>query len=128
MLFLGFVLMAVVIAAGVGVLRENAGSAHLTIFGHPVPSVHTEWEVFIAGAVVAVVFCVSLFLLGFGTARAVRRRQDLRDLQEDHEETMAILRQEKQQLQRELARARGGANAPDSGPVVPGMRVAPADR
>lgn len=126
MVLLGFVLMAAVIAVGVGVLRENTAPAHLSVFGRSVPSVHTEWEVFLVGALVAVVFTVSLFLLGLGVFRAVRRRQDLRDLQEEHQETMAVLRQEKQQLQRELARARGGV--PDTAPVVPGMRPAPADR
>lgn len=126
MVILGFVLMVAVIAIGVGVLRENTATAHLSVFGHSVAPVHTEWELFLAGALVAVVFTVSLLLLGFGTFRAVRRRQDLRDLQEEHEETMSALRLEKQQLQRELARARGGL--PDAAPVVPGMRPAPADR
>ena len=52
--------------------------------------------------------------------RSMRVRRQLRELREEHEESLSTMEMERQQFQRELARARGtrGAPVPSDVPVV----------
>ncbi|WP_207943691.1 hypothetical protein [Actinomadura sp. KC345] len=121
MVFLGFLLVAAAIAAGVGVVLDNTGSADLVVFGQTVPGVSEQWQVFGAGAAVAIVFFLGMTLAFTGTARRIRVRRDLRDLRDEHEESLTTLVAEKRRLERELAQARQGSRprpAP-SGPSGP---------
>ncbi|MFD0683700.1 hypothetical protein [Actinomadura fibrosa] len=130
MVFVGFLLLAAAIAVGAGVVLDDGGPAHLVVFGRTVPGVEEQWQVFLAGAAVAVVFVAGMSLTFMGAARRVRARRDLRYLREEHEESLTTLEMEKRRLERELARVRGsgasGPTAPDpsgapgpSGPPVP---------
>lgn len=139
MVFLGFLLVAAAIAVGAGVVLDNTDAAHLAVFGQNVPGLNNEWQVFLAGAAVAVVFVLGMTLTVSGAARRIRNRRDLRDLREEHEESLTTLEMEKRRLERELARVRQNdprQNAPRRGAQQPepaatsvqGVRVAPRSR
>ncbi|RKS79476.1 hypothetical protein BZB76_0942 [Actinomadura pelletieri DSM 43383] len=113
MVFLGSLLVVAAIAAVVGVILGNTGSTSLVAFGQTVPGVDELWQVFLAGAVTAVVFIAGMALGVIGTVRLVRTRRDLRDLREEHEESLTTLEMEKRRLQRELARVRQAAAQAD---------------
>jgi uncharacterized membrane-anchored protein len=81
--FLGIVLAVAAVGVGIGVVAENSSSGSLSVFGQQVPGVHTEAQVFIVGLAVATLVIAGLLV--------------------------SSLERKNQQLQRELARARGGA-------------------
>ncbi|GAA1789550.1 hypothetical protein [Actinomadura chokoriensis] len=134
MVFLGFLLVAAAIAVGAGVVLDNTDAAHLVVFGQSVPGLNNEWQVFLAGAGVAVVFVLGMTLTVSGAARRIRNRRDLRDLREEHEESLTTLEMEKRRLERELARVRqnaprrGGQQPEPAATSVQGVRVAPRSR
>ena len=111
MIILGLVLLAATITLGCGALQSNTDSAHLTIFGSTMPLVNTQGEVFFCGAMAGVFFMASLILVIFGIRRAIWLRQDLRNLREDHEQSLTTLTMEYGRLQRELARVRADTGA-----------------
>lgn len=124
MVFLGIVLAAAAVGVGVGVIAENSSSASLSVFGQNVPGVHTEAQVFIVGVIVATFVIAGIAVSSLSLLRSMRARRELRDLREERQESMSTLEMKNQQLQRELARARGGAgSAPVTGemPVSPGQ-------
>ena len=106
MVFLGFLLVMVAIAAGAGVVLDNTGSTRLVVLGETVPGVTEDWQVFLAGAAVSIVFFVGMMLVYTGIANRFRDRRDLRDLREEREESRSSLEREKRRLQQELAHAR----------------------
>lgn len=131
MVFLGFLLVAAAIAAGAGVVLDNTDAADLVVFGQSVPGVNNEWQVFLTGAGVAVVFVIGMMLTFTGAARRIRNRRDLRDLREEHQESLTTLEMEKRRLERELARVRQGSGRRGAQPRpepassgVQGVRVA----
>jgi hypothetical protein len=75
-----------------------------------------------AGAVVAIVFMAGVMLATLGFRRAISMRRELRDLREEHEESLQTLELERRKLQQALAQARRGM---DDRPSVPAQRVAP---
>jgi uncharacterized integral membrane protein len=106
MIFLGLVVAAAAVGVGVGVVLDNTTNAQLTFFGHAVPGVTSTWHIFLAGAVLAMVFMAGVIVIALGIGRAVRVRRELRDLRDEHEESLTTLEMEKRHLQRELARVR----------------------
>lgn len=116
MIFLGLVIAAAAVGVGVGVVVDNASNAQLTFLDHSVPGVSSMWHVFLVGAVVAIVFMGGMIVSVLGIGRAVRVRRELRDLRDEHEESLTTLEMEKRHLQRELARAR--QQGPGPGPVA----------
>ncbi|MFC6880334.1 MULTISPECIES: hypothetical protein [Actinomadura] len=126
MVFIGLILVAASIAVGAGVALDNAGPAELVVFGQDVPGVHDVWQVFFAGAAVAVVFMVGMTATFMGFGRVMRTRRDLRYLREEHEESLTTLEMEKRRLQQELARVRRDAAARPAAPTpVPASPGAP---
>ncbi|MFF5261974.1 hypothetical protein ACFY4C_23805 [Actinomadura viridis] len=109
MIFLGLLLAGAAVAFATAVVLENSGAAQLNAFGETVPGVTQEWQVFAAGAVVAIVFMTGIALATFGFRRTMGLRRELRDLRYEHEESMQTLEMEKRHLQRELAQARRNA-------------------
>ncbi|MFB4316305.1 hypothetical protein [Actinomadura sp. 21ATH] len=107
MIFLGLLVAACAVVAGAGVVAGNAGAVRLTLFGEAVPGVTEQWQVFMAGVVVAVLFVTGVLVATLGLRRAMDIRRELRELRDEHEESMQTLEMEKRQLQRELAKARG---------------------
>lgn len=122
MVFLGIVLAAAAVAVGVGVITENSSSASLNVFGQHVPGIHTEAHVFIAGMIVATFVIAGLVVSSLSLLRSMRVRREFHDLREEREESMSTLAMQNQQLQQELARARGGAG---SAPVTGEVPVSP---
>jgi uncharacterized protein HemX len=121
-IFLGIVLASAAVAVTIGVVAENSAPASLSVFGQHVPAVTSQAQVFVAGVVVAIFVVVGLAISSLGMGRSMRVRRELRDLREEHHESLTTLEMEKQQLQRELARARSGAaGVPTAGdiPVSP---------
>jgi hypothetical protein len=106
MIFLGLVVAAAAVGVGVTVVLDNTDTAQLTLFGETIPGITSQWHVFLAGAAVAVVFMSGMMVVILGVGRAIRVRRELRDLRDEHEESLTTLEMEKQHLQRELARAR----------------------
>ncbi|GAA2619596.1 hypothetical protein SMC26_38380 [Actinomadura fulvescens] len=109
MVFLGLALAVAAIVVAAAVVMDNTGDAQISAFGDTVPGVTAEWQVFLAGAVVAILFMAGTTIAAFGFNRSVRVRRELRELREEHEESIHTLELEKRQLQRELARFRQAA-------------------
>jgi uncharacterized membrane protein len=107
-IFLGLVLVGAAVALCTGVVLENGSPAQLNIFGHTMPGLTTEWQVFLAGVIVAVILIAGLTVVFFGIGRATRRREERRQVREEAEESISALQLQKRQLQRELALARAG--------------------
>jgi hypothetical protein len=116
MAFIGLLLLAAAAAVAAGIIMDNTDPSHLTAFGQAVPGIDNEWQVFLAGAAVAVVFVVGMMLTFAGAGRIIRARRDLRYLREEHEESLTTLEMEKRRLQNELARVRQNGGPAPSGP------------
>ncbi|MFI0412145.1 hypothetical protein [Actinomadura sp. 3N508] len=122
MIFLGLIVILAAVAVSVAVLLDNTGDAQMTVFGDEVPGITDQWHVFMAGAVVAIVFMVGVMIVTLGLKRALGMRRELRDLRDEHEESLQTLELERRKLQQALAQARRGM---DDQQPVPAQRVAP---
>jgi hypothetical protein len=122
MIFLGLIVALAAVAVGVAVVLDNTGTAQMTVFGDEIPGVTAQWHVFMAGAVVAIVFMAGVMVATLGFRRAMNMRRELRDLRDEHEESLQTLEMERRKLQQALAQARRGM---DDQPPVPAQRVAP---
>lgn len=106
MLFIGLIMAGAAVVVGAAIVIDNADPTELGLLGTTVPGITSEWQVFLAGAAVAVVFMAGLTFASFGMGRSLRKRREYRSLRDDHEEFIHTLEMEKAQLQRELARRR----------------------
>lgn len=122
MIFLGLIVVLAAIVAGVAVVLDNSGDAQLTAFGDDIPGITEQWHVFMAGAVVAIVFMAGMMIVALGFKRLLGVRRELRDLRDEHEESLQTLEMERRKLQQALAQARRGR---DDQASVPAQRVAP---
>ncbi|QKG23951.1 hypothetical protein [Actinomadura verrucosospora] len=122
MIILGLVVTLAALAAAVAVILGNTGGVHVSAFGHEVPGLTQQWHLFLAGVVVAIVFMAGAGIAALGFRRAVNIRRELRDLRDEHEESLQTLELERRKLQQALAQARRGL---DEQPPVPAQRVAP---
>ncbi|CND41439.1 Uncharacterised protein [Mycobacterium tuberculosis] len=122
MIFLGVIVALAAGTVGVAVVLDNSGGAQMSVFGEEIPGITQEWHLFMAGAVVAIVFMAGVMLATLGLRRAISMRRELRDLREEHEESLQTLELERRKLQQALAQARRGM---DDRPSVPAQRVAP---
>ena len=122
MIFLGLVIALAAVVVGTAVVLDNTGDVQLVVFGDSVPGVTQQWHVFMAGAVVAIVFMAGMGLAALGFRRAVGMRRELRNLRDEHEESLQTLEMERRKLQQALAQARRGLDEPS----VPAQRVAPS--
>lgn len=122
MIFLGLLVALAAGAVGVAVVLDNPGATRLTLFGDEVPGITSQWQVFMAGAVVAIVFMAGMTVATLGFRRAMGMRRELRDLRDEHEESLQTLEMERRRLQQALAQARRGM---DDQASVPAQRVAP---
>ncbi|NKZ03196.1 hypothetical protein [Actinomadura latina] len=122
MIFLGLIVALAAVVVGVAVVLDNAGSAQMSVFGDEIPGITQQWHVFMAGTVVAIVLMAGLMVATLGFRRAMNMRRELRDLRDEHEESLQTLEMERRKLQQALAQARRGV---DDQPSVPAQRVAP---
>lgn len=107
MVLLGIALAGAAVAVVVGVIAENSATASMSVFGQHVPGVTSEAQVFVAGVIVTIFFVIGLAISSLALGRSMRVGRELRELREEHEESLSTLELERQQFQRELARARG---------------------
>jgi uncharacterized membrane protein YgaE (UPF0421/DUF939 family) len=122
LIFLGLLVAALAMATAVGVVLDNTSPASLTVFHQAIPGVTSQWQVFVAGATVAIIFMAGMMIAFFGIGRAFRLRQEIRDLRDEHEQSMHTMEMEKRRLQRALEHARSENGAPPhlpSHPAVP---------
>ncbi|NDU76279.1 hypothetical protein GWI34_27155 [Actinomadura sp. DSM 109109] len=122
MIFLGLLVALAAGAVGVAAVLDGSDAARLTLFGDEVPGITSQWQVFMAGAAVAVVFMAGMTIASLGFRRAVHMRRELRELRDEHEESLQTLEMERRKLQQALAQARRGM---DDQAAVPAQRVAP---
>ncbi|WP_412515895.1 hypothetical protein K8Z49_30950 [Actinomadura madurae] len=122
MIFLGLIVALAAVAVGVAVVLDNGGAAEMAVFGNDVPGVTAQWHVFMAGAVVAIVLMAGVTVAMLGFRRAMNMRRELRDLRDEHEESLQTLEIERRKLQQALAQARRGM---DDQPPVSAQRMAP---
>lgn len=108
MVFLGLILAAIAVAAGVGVLLGNNDPVTVTAYGQSV-SGFTEREIFIGGLAVACLFVLGWILIISGFRRRRRLKGDLDELdelRENREAYIESLEAERARLTRELSQAR----------------------
>ena len=122
MIILGLIVALAAAAAGVAVVLDNTGDARLAVFGDEIPGITQQWHIFMAGAVGAIVIMAGMMGATLGFRRAMNGRRELRDLRDEHEESLQTLELERRKLQQALAQARRGM---DDQPPVPAQRVAP---
>lgn len=111
MVVLGIVLAGAAVVVGAALVAGSASPASLGVFGHHVPGVHTSGQVLIVGAAVATLVIAGILMSWLSLLRSLRLRRELSDLRDEREESMSTLMTQYQQLQRELARTRGGATS-----------------
>ncbi|WP_433465239.1 hypothetical protein [Spirillospora sp. CA-128828] len=121
MIFLGLIVALAAIVAGVAVVLDNTGSAQMTVFGDEVPGITAEWQVFLTGSVVAIVLMAGVMVATLGFRRAMNMRRELRDLRDEHEESLQTLELERRKLQQALAQARRGMDDQASVPAQRGV-------
>ena len=116
MVFLGLILAAAAVAAGVGVLLDNNDPVTVSAYGQSV-SGFTEREIFVGGLVVASLFVLGWILIISGVRRHRRLKGDLNeldDLRENREAYIEALEAERVRLNRELNQARQDQARPDT--------------
>jgi hypothetical protein len=117
MFFLGLVVAVAAVVVGTAVVSGNTEAADLTAFGGTIPGITEEWQIFMAGVVVAIAFLAGLTLATLGIRRSMGIRRELRDLRDEHEESLQTLEMEKRQLERELAQVRRNSPVRPSTPL-----------
>ena len=127
MVFLGIVLAGIAVSVVVSIIAENSAPATLSVFGQHIPGVTSEAQVFVAGVIVTIFFVIGLAISSMSLGRSMRVRRELRELREEHEESLSTLEMERQQFQRELARARGGRGGAPAAHDVPVAGHQPRD-
>ena len=108
MVFLGLILAAVAVAAGVGVLLDNNDPVTVTAYGQSVAG-FTEREIFVGGLAIASLFILGWILVISGIRRHRRLKSDLNELdelRENREAYIEALEAERARLTRELNEAR----------------------
>jgi lysylphosphatidylglycerol synthetase-like protein (DUF2156 family) len=128
MILLGIILAGAAVAVAVAVVADNSAPATLSVFGQHVPGVTSEAQVFVAGIIVSIFFVIGLAIASLAMGRSMRVRQELRDLRDEHEESLTALEMERRELQRELARARGNHRAAQTTSDIPVAGHQPRER
>lgn len=119
MILVGIILAGAAVCVAVGIISENTAPATLSVFGQHVPGVTSQAQIFVAGIIVTIFFVIGLTISSLALGRSMRVRRELRELREEHEESLSTLEMERQQFQRELARARARGGIPQTTSDVP---------
>jgi hypothetical protein len=106
LVFLGLFIVMVAILFGGEFIRENSGSAKVTLLDDTVPWLNTDAKVFAAGAVASALILIGLMIAYRGARRAIRGGRELDDLRDDHTESVTMLLRENAGMRRELQRYR----------------------
>jgi uncharacterized integral membrane protein len=110
MVLLGLLLMLGCIALAVDAVVQNTATMHAVAFNQPITDLSLG-ALFIAGAVVGLLFALGLAMFAGGLGRAARRRRERRAAERDVAEAES-LRAENARLEQQLAAEQSGAASP----------------
>jgi predicted phage tail protein len=106
MILLGLLLMLGCIALAVDAVVQNTATMHAVAFNQPITDLSLG-ALFIAGAVVGLLFALGLAMFAGGLGRSVRRRRERRVADQNGAEAES-LRAENARLEQQLAAERDG--------------------
>jgi len=109
MVLIGLLLMLGCVALAVDAVVQNTATMHAIAFNQPITDL-TLGGLFIAGAVVGLLFALGLAMFTGGLGRAARRRRERR-LAEQHTAEADQLRAENARLEQQLAAGNDGDSA-----------------
>ena len=101
LLLLGLLLMLACVALAVDAIAENGSSVHATAFQHSFTGLSVG-ELFLAGAVLGLLFALGMAMFTGGIGRAARRRRETRAMRRDSAEAES-LREENARLESRLS-------------------------
>jgi hypothetical protein len=122
MILLGLVLMAACIAVAVDVVIQNTEVIHATAFGQSVTHLSLG-GLFVAGAVLGILFALGLLMMTGGVGRAGRRRRERRAAMHESAAETEALRAHNERLERELDDQRGTDEAYPNEPALDDRRT-----
>jgi len=114
MVLLGRLLMLGCVALAVDAVVQNTATTHAIAFNQPITDLSLG-ALFIAGAVVGLLFALGLAMFTGGLGRAARRRRERRAAEQTGAEAES-LREENARLEQQLAARDGGTDAYPSEP------------
>src|SRR4051794_7846244 len=101
MILLGLLLASACIAVTVDAVIQNTQILHATAFNQPVDHLSLG-GLFVAGAVVGIIFALGVLMITSGIARAGRRRRERRIAERESAAEAEALRTHNERLEREL--------------------------
>jgi uncharacterized protein HemX len=109
MVVLGLLLMLACVAVAIDAVVQNAAAIHVVGFDHTISGLSIG-ALFVAGAVVGLVFALGMALFTGGLGRAARIRRERRALRRESADTES-LREQNALLEQQLAANRSEAGA-----------------
>jgi uncharacterized integral membrane protein len=116
MVLLGLLLMLGCAALAVDAVVQNTGMMHAIAFNQSISHLSLG-AIFVAGAVVGLLFALGMAMFAGGLGRASRARRERRAIERDSAAQTEALRADKERLERELDAHRTSAN--DAYPTDP---------
>lgn len=116
MVLLGLLLMLGCVALAVDAVVQNTATMHAIAFNQPITDLSLG-GVFIAGAVLGLLFALGLAMFTGGLGRASRRRRERR-LAEENTADAESLRAENARLEQQLAAERSGTTVYPADPTT----------
>jgi hypothetical protein len=116
MVLLGLLLMLGCVALAVDAVVQNTATMHAIAFNQPITDLSLG-GLFIAGAVMGLLFALGLAMFTGGLGRASRRRRERR-LAEENTADAEALRAENVRLEQQLAAERGGTTVYPADPAT----------
>lgn len=119
MIVLGLLLMLAGAALAVDAVVQNSGVIHTVVFNQPISHL-TLGAVFIAGAVLGLLFALGMAMFAGGLGRAARVRRERRVTARESAAEAEALREHNARLERKLAEQRsdGADQRPDGAPTT----------
>jgi hypothetical protein len=112
MILLGLLLMAGCAALAVDAVVQNHGAVHAIAFNQPISHLSLG-AIFVAGAVVGLLFALGLLMFTGGVGRAGRKRRERRMAGRDARAEAEALREHNERLSAKLEQERAGSPYPD---------------
>lgn len=109
MVILGLLLMLGCAALAVDAVVQNTEMMHATAFSQPISHLSLG-AIFVAGAVVGLLFALGMAMFAGGLGRASRARRERRAIERESAAQAEALRADKERLERELEAHRTSAD------------------
>jgi hypothetical protein len=111
MILLGLLLMAGCAALAVDAVVQNHGAIHAIAFNQPISHLSLG-AIFVAGAVVGLLFALGLLMFTGGIGRAGRKRRERRVANREAQAETQALREHNERLSAELEQERSSTDSP----------------